>query len=84
MRLFQKTSSYFFVIYSVRVCFFKIIAAVFTSTAIPSQMIQLDNAPEENMNVSVHPRSAAKAHAAKAYAENTAGPINTATSVPNC
>ena len=51
---------------SALVCFFRMDAAVFTSTATPSQIIQLDRGPALNRKLSVQPRSPASAQAAKA------------------
>jgi hypothetical protein len=55
-----------------------------TRIAMDSQTNQFDKGPVENRKLFVHPKLEDKLHAAIAYPENTAGPINAATNAPNC
>jgi hypothetical protein len=47
-----------------------------------NQTNQFDKGPVANRKLFVHPKLEDKLHAARAYAENTAGPINAETSAP--
>ena len=66
-----------------RVCRRSTLAATLTMIAMAIHTNQLDNGPDPKGNVSVHPRFAARLQEAKAYPENTAGPMSAATNAPN-